>query len=474
MPAMTVRSGLIGRAILGTAIAVALLGAASPMAQATDDGSTPPGQLSSFSGQLTSPARGTKTVHVNGDITLDPASCPRSPANGSMPYRTYAGLARVDDPDTWVIPRPWVFNIIYASVHFIDEYPTVEPGLYQLRAWGVYADPSGDVFRDCGALSGDVVSVVDRLTTDRGAATDDSIIVLGKRTVISFTEHITWTDGVVTDLVPRTAPGLTLQVRQLGTAAWATESTIYAPDDRGDSTRRTVAPTSSVEYRFLQNGAPSRSVTVTVAQPTMGRIVADASLSDTEVMMGSTVEISAALQTQYTDSVWRPSPVGTAFEVQVLPDGATEWIRLYRNETEDPGVARLRFPVDGAGRYRITSGGGIGASLPLSITQPTSQVAIEAPDLPTAVSPGLPIDLAAPIEVQYSDGIYRPAPDGTSYAVQFSAVGTRAAQRWVTVYRGTTRRGVAAHTIRPTRTGYWRVSLAGATSSAVLVRVRRP
>jgi hypothetical protein len=277
----------------------------------------------------------------------------------------------------------------------------------------------------------------------------------------------------VTERVPVEVPGLTLQSRTLGTAPW-TEASASVPVVGGieQGAKRVVAPTESTEYRFLQYADPSRTIVVTVAQPTLGRSVSAASLSDTEVMLGATIEISAQLQTQYTDSVWRPSPIGTPFEVQLLPDGGTEWIRLYRDTTDDVGVARLRIPVDGPGRYRITSGGGVGASTQLIITQPTSQVAIEAPDLPVQVAPGTPIDLSAPVEIQYSDGIYRPAPDGTAYRVQFAASGPRAAMRWRTVVRGTITDGQITTRIKPRATGYWRITVAGTPSAATLVRVR--
>ena len=189
-------------------------------------------------------------------------------------------------------------------------------------------------------------------------------------------------------------------------------------------------------------------------------------------MLGATIEISAQLQTQYTDSVWRPSPVGTAFEVHYLPEGGAEWIRLYRDTTDDVGLARLRLPVEGAGRYRIASGGGVGASTQLIIAQPTSQVAIEAPDLPVQVALGTPIDLSTPVEIQYSDGIYRPAPDGTTYRVQFAASGPRAALRWRTVVRGKVADGKITTRIKPRATGYWRITVAGTPSAATLVRVR--
>lgn len=468
---LALTGALLGVSVAPVQAATDRPGTAHPSAQSLDDTAVPV-PLSQFMGVLTSPARGSTIVHVNGDLTLDPESCQRSPVNGWRPYRTYAGFVPVGAPTTWQASRPSVHNVVMATTNFIDTYADLAAGTYELRAWAVYADPGDHVFRDCGRLTDQVVTVVDRVSTTRGAMADDSVIITGARTVISFTERITWTDGVVTERVPDRVPGLSLQVRALGTAPWRTEAMIHAPGDSGDSTRRTVRPTESVEYRFLEYGEPSRSVTVTVAQPTMGRIVSETSMSDTLVMMGATVAISATLQTQYTDGVWRPSPIDTSFEVQFLPQGAPEWIRLYRKNTDDIGVARLRFPVDGAGRYRITSGGGVGASVAVAIAQPTSEVAIESPDLPTRVAPGMPVDLSVPVEIRYSDGIYRPAPDGTAYRVQFAPSGPRSAQRWSTVARGKVRGGVVKATIRPRVTGYWRVTMAGASSSAVLVRVR--
>jgi hypothetical protein len=479
---------------LALALGIALVGAgpviASPVAAAegaaaqvlstddttvsVDDTSVPAAPLSSFVGSITTPARGETTVYVNGDLVLTPASCPRSPINGWKPYRVFAGFLPVGTTSPWTTEYPSFNNITtYPIQAFIDRNIELSAGTYQVYSWALYAEPGGTPARLCERLSDHVVTIVEPVSTQRGITADDSLVVLGERTTLTFVERVTWTDGVVTERVPLEVPGLTLQSRTLGTAPWS-EVNASVPIVGGieQGAKRIVAPTESTEYRFLQYSEPSRSVVVTVAQPTLGRIVSAASLSDTEVMLGATIEIRADLQTQYTDSVWRPSPVGTAFEVQLLPDGGTEWIRLYRDTTDDVGIARLRIPVDGPGRYRITSGGGVGASTQLFIIQPTSQVAIEAPDLPVQVSPGTPIDLSAPVEIQYSDGIYRPAPDGTAYRVQFAVSGPRSAMRWRTVMRGTITDGQITTRIKPKRTGYWRLTVAGNASSATLVRVR--
>jgi hypothetical protein len=439
-----------------------------------DDTSVPIAPLSSFVGSITTPARGETTVHVNGDLVLTPGSCPRSPINGWKPYRVFAGFLPIGTTSPWTTEYPSFNNITtYPIQAFIDRHIELSAGTYQVYSWALYSEPGGTPARLCERLSDHLVTVVEAVSTQRGITADDSLVVLGERTTLTFVERVTWTDGVVTERVPLEVPGLTLQGRTLGTAPWS-EVNASVPIVGGieQGAKRIVAPTESTEYRFLHHSEPSRTIVVTVAQPTLGRIVSAASLSDTEVMLGATIEISAQLQTQYTDSVWRPSPVGTAFEVQLLPDGGTEWIRLYRDTTDDVGIARLRIPVDGPGRYRITSGGGVGASTQLIIIQPTSQVAIEAPDLPVQVSPGTPIDLSAPVEIQYSDGIYRPAPDGTIYRVQFAVSGPRSAMRWRTVVRGTITDGQITTRIKPKRTGYWRLTVAGNASSATLVRVR--
>ena len=479
---------------LALALATALVGAgpviASPVAAAEgaaaqvrstddttvsmDDTGVPAAPLSSFVGSITTPARGETTVYVNGDLVLTPESCPRSPINGWKPYRVFAGFLPVGTTSPWTTQYPYFGNISTVPTNaFIDSHIELTAGTYQVFSWGYYAEPGGTPARLCERLSDHVVTIVEPLSTQRGISADDSLVILGERTTLTFVERVTWTDGVVTERVPVEVPGLTLQSRTLGTAPWS-EASASVPVVGGieQGAKRVVAPTESTEYRFLQYADPSRTIVVTVAQPTLGRSVSAASLSDTEVMLGATIEISAQLQTQYTDSVWRPSPIGTPFEVQLLPDGGTEWIRLYRDTTDDVGVARLRIPVDGPGRYRITSGGGVGASTQLIITQPTSQVAIEAPDLPVQVAPGTPIDLSAPVEIQYSDGIYRPAPDGTAYRVQFAASGPRAAMRWRTVVRGTITDGQITTRIKPRATGYWRITVAGTPSAATLVRVR--
>ena len=439
-----------------------------------DDTSLPVAPLSSFVGSISTPARGEKTVHINGDLVLTPASCPRSPLNGSRPYRVDAGFLPVGTSSPWTTRYPSFANIATVPTHaFVDSHMELTAGTYQVYAWGYYSEPGGTPSRLCERLSDHVVTIVDAVSTQRGIAADDTLVVLGQRTTLTFAERITWSDGAVTERVPLEVPGLALQGRTLGTAPWVpVTSSVPVSGGIEQGGKRVVAPTESTEFRFLQYSEPSRSIVVTVAQPTLGRIVSAATLSDTEVMLGATIEISAQLQTQYTDSVWRPSPVGTAFEVHYLPEGGAEWIRLYRDTTDDVGLARLRLPVEGAGRYRIASGGGVGASTQLIIAQPTSQVAIEAPDLPVQVAPGTPIDLSTPVEIQYSDGIYRPAPDGTTYRVQFAASGPRAALRWRTVVRGKVADGKITTRIKPRATGYWRITVAGTPSAATLVRVR--
>ena len=472
--ALVTAGHLIASPIAAAEGAAAQVRSSDDTSVSTDDTSVPIAPLSSFVGSITTPARGETTVYVNGDLVLTPESCPRSPINGWKPYRVYAGFLPVGTTSPWTAEYPWFNNITTIPTRaFIDSHIELTAGIYHVYAWALYSEPDGTPARLCSRLSDHVITIVEAVSTQRGISADDSLVVLGERTTLTFVERITWTDGVVTERVPLEVPGLTLQSRTLGTAPWS-EASATVPIVGGieQGAKRVVAPTESTEYRGLQYSEPSRTIVVTVAQPTLGRIISAASLSDTEVMLGATIEISAQLQTQYTDSVWRPSPIGTAFEVQLLPDGGTEWIRLYRDTTDDVGVARLRIPVDGPGRYRITSGGGVGASTQLTITQPTSQVAIEAPDLPVQVSPGTPIDLSAPVEIQYSDGIYRPAPDGTAYRVQFAVSGPRSAMRWRTVVRGTITDGQITTRIKPKRTGYWRITVAGNASSPTLVRVR--
>lgn len=481
---------LVLAVIAGTAIAspVAAVGGAAAQVRSSDhtassvddttsvydDTSLPAAPASYFTGSITTPARGQTTVHVNGDLVVAPESCPRSPINGAGPHHVYVGFLPAGTASPWSVEYPWFYNTrpIPAGA-FIDQHTQLTAGTYHLYAWALYSEPGGSVNRMCSRLSHHEVSIVEAVATQRGIAADDTLVILGQRTILTYVERITWSDGVVTERVPLEMPGLTLQARTLGTAPWSTvAATTPIVGGIAQGAKRIITPSESTEYRFLQYSEPSRAIVVTVAQPTLGRIISAATLSDTEVMIGDTVEIRADLQTQYTDSAWRPSPIGTAFEVQLLPDGGTEWIRLYRDTTDDVGVARLRIPVDGPGRYRITSGGGVGASAQLIITQPTSQVAIEAPDLPTQVAPGTPIDLSAPVEIQYSDGIYRPAPDGTAYRIQFAASGPRSPLRWRTVVRGTITDGRIDARIKPRVTGFWRITVAGSRSSATLVRVR--
>ena len=168
-----------------------------------DDTSLPVAPLSSFVGSISTPARGEKTVHINGDLVLTPASCPRSPLNGSRPYRVDAGFLPVGTSSPWTTRYPSFANIATVPTHaFVDSHMELTAGTYQVYAWGYYSEPGGTPSRLCERLSDHVVTIVDAVSTQRGIAADDTLVVLGQRTTLTFVERISWSDGAVTERVP--------------------------------------------------------------------------------------------------------------------------------------------------------------------------------------------------------------------------------------------------------------------------------
>ena len=197
---------------LGTALVCAGPVIASPVAAAdgapaqvrstddttatVDDTSVPTAPLSSFVGSISTPARGETTVHVNGDLVLTPESCPRSPINGWKPYRVFAGFLPSGISSPWATEYPSFDNITTLPTNaFVDKYIDLSAGTYQVYSWALYAEPGGTPARLCERLSDHVVTVVEAVSTQRGIAADDSLVVLGQRTTLTFVERITWSDG---------------------------------------------------------------------------------------------------------------------------------------------------------------------------------------------------------------------------------------------------------------------------------------
>jgi len=189
---------------------------------------------------------------------------------------------------------------------------------------------------------------------------------------------------------------------------------------------------------------------------------------------------SGVLETQYDDEVWRPAPVGTVFELQFLAEGGSGWSRLVTERVSQAGVVSVRWPMLGSGRFRIVAGSATSESVAVTEVKPTSVVAVDSLDLPTEVFPGDPVDISVGVDVQYSDGVYRDAPDGTPFAVEFAesfdpgaagAVASRSGLTWKTLSTGVTREGRADVRVSPRTSGFWRVAFGESRTASVFVEV---
>jgi hypothetical protein len=305
--------------------------------------------------------------------------------------------------------------------------------------------------------------------TDVTQASSASVVV-GESVVLSSVTRVLWSDGVTTDDTP--SGSFRLQFRATGTALWETISS-------GRSSV-SVSPTAPGDYRFLVGDKTTTSTYVNVVRPTSAFRINDWSVNSEAAFSGTTLEFSGTVDNQFDDAAWRPAAVGTAFELQFLADGSGSWQRVVRDTIKAPGQVSIRWPMAGTGRFRLAVGGAISASLPVNLIVPTSVVALDVLDLPSEVDPGDPVDISVGVEIQYSDGEFRPAPDGTTYEVEFAASdepiqralpGDRAGLLWETIARGKTRAGLASASVRPDSSGYWRVSVGRAVTSPVFVAV---
>lgn len=302
-------------------------------------------------------------------------------------------------------------------------------------------------------------------------ASSDSV-VLAESLTVSVAEEVLWTDGVVTF---RSESGFKeLAWRETGAALW----------DRIDegSDEFVVSPSAPGDYRMVVDGRGAEPVFVNVIRPTNAHRISNPLVSTASAIANSIVSISAAMETQYDDKIWRLSPVGTRYELQFLAEESQAWVRLLSNTVREPGNAEFRFRMLTTGRYRISAGEATGLSVLIEEIVPVAIPAIEPLALPTTVAPGDPVDVNVGVEVEYSDGEIRDVPDGTDYIIQFSASRSRGASidssvrakvRWTTIKKGKTRDGQVMAQIQPRTSGFWRVRVGKATTQRVLVTVQR-
>jgi hypothetical protein len=297
-------------------------------------------------------------------------------------------------------------------------------------------------------------------------------VVQGETLTISVAEEVTWTDGVITF---RTVEGYKeLAWRPTGAGLW----------DRVDegSEEFVVSPAAPGDYRMVVDGAAAEPIFVNVYRPTNAHRISDPTVSATSAIANSVVSISGRMETQYDDKEWRPSPVGTRFELQFLADGSQAWARLLSSTVREAGIVDFRFKMLTTGRYRIAAGEATGLSVRIEEIVPVAVPAIEPLALPTTVAPGEPIDVNVGVDVEYSDGEVRDVPDGTDYVIDFAPASVRSANsesverakpRWRQVAKGKTRAGQITAQIRPRVSGYWRIRVGQAVTPRVLVTVQK-
>jgi len=358
-------------------------------------------------------------------------------------------------------------------------------GVYDISGWAILTEGSWDVGVVAGVdaqgrAQGAVIASgltplvkvpgvrATRLVTQASAVS----VVQGESLTISASEEVTWTDGVTTF---RAVEGYKeLAWRPTGAGLW---------DRAGEGMDEfAVSPSAPGDYRMVVDGRAGEPVFVNVFRPTSAHRLTDPSVSATAAIANSVVTMSAAMETQYDDKVWRASPVGTRYELQFLAEGAQAWARMLTSTVREPGVVEFRFNMLTTGRYRIAAGGATGLSVLIEEIVPVAVPAIEPLALPTSVAPGEPIDVNVGVDVEYSDGEVRDVPDGTDFIVDFAPTqirsaagefGERAKPRWRQFAKGKTKNGQISIQIRPKVSGLWRIRVGKAVTSGVLVRVQR-
>ena len=217
-----------------------------------------------------------------------------------------------------------------------------------------------------------------------------------------------------------------------------------------------------------------------MVRPTLANRLSGVVVSPSSAVVNVPLVFSGVLETQYDDEVWRPAPVGTVFELQFLAEGGSGWSRLVTERVSSPGVVSVRWPMLGSGRFRVVAGSATSESVAVTEVKPTSVVAVDPLDLPSAVFPGDPVDISVGVDVQFSDGVYRDAPDGTPFAVEFAesfdpnaagVVVPRSGLTWRTQATGVTQGGKADAQVSARTSGFWRVAFGQNRTSPVFVEV---
>lgn len=103
------------------------------------------------------------------------------------------------------------------------------------------------------------------------------------------------------------------------------------------------------------------------------------------------------------------------------------------------------------------------------VTATSKQRVKQAQATPARLRAGSTVKVAAGVTARYTDRVWRAAPDGLAFELQFKASGARS---YRTVATGVTASGRATATARAVKSGYWRIKVGKRASTSDRVRVR--
>lgn len=454
---------------------------------------------STFEGTIFAPERGGDTIVVRGDLDFDPSVCP--PTRGDMElWGTYWGTSVSAGlfPESGVSPgeASW-YNLRgpdggwtppEGAHYFEGTYTGISPGTYIFVVAGFYGPITGDPDLDdgqwlvCQTLSPERVSIVEITSVALETRSSSLEINQGESVTVGLDQVKLWSDGVVTrNPAPESDDfRYTLQGREIGTFDWVRLASDWISEFR-------VTPTMSTEYRILAGTQLSKPVSVDVNRPTLARRIQEAQVTPASAIAGSTLRLSAFMETQYTDGTWKPSPPGTDFQVQFRADGSPVWEdvtdRRVVGRIQVAGEVRVELPMIQDGAFRFLANGAVSETMQVVTIIPTSVVAIDSLSLPMRAKRQSRLRFKVAVETKYSDGMYRPSPEGTLFSIEFAPknrsrslldTASMPRDRWSVVKSGQViDRGVIRASLRASKTGYWRVRVGDQVTGAELVRVRR-
>lgn len=449
------------RALIGISVAALVIsGIAAPAAASTN------GWV--FTGSLSAPIRDSDgRVAISGRLTV--------PSCADQQRGCWLAVHRVESGPSagWQEIQTRGTRLVFRTA-----------GVYEVSGWAFLAEGSWEIGVVAGVDSqgtplGSVIATgltsavkvpgvrSSRLVTQASAKS----VIQGENLTVSAAEEVTWTDSVVTYRSPDGYKELAW--RQTGAALW---------DRVGEGSEEfSVTPDYPGDYRMVVDGKAAEPIFVNVIRPTAAHRLADPSVSVAAAIANSIVTISATMETQYDDKVWRASPIGTRYELQFLAEGANAWARLLSSTVRETGIVDFRFKMLTSGRYRLAAGQATGLSVYIEEIVPVGVPSIEPLSLPTSVATGEPVDVSVGVDVEYSDGEIRDVPDGTEYFLEFSSLRTRGSgdgseerkkTRWRVAAKGKIKGGQVVAQIRPKVSGYWRLRVGQAVTQQVLVAVR--